>query len=217
MITFEWNHDDLAYVEKKLGSMKGEARRALRDAVNKTAIAARKRLLQVAQERYTVKAAGFNSRARIDPKATLGSPTAMIKVKGAPLSQPRYHTIAPKGGVKTEVLKGSGLKQLVNLMGNKAFKTKVATGNKNVQAGKRRKAAKKQKTDLAKSEKTATMILQRVQKTRYPLRSFHGPSVPKQIEMVYDGKKITSTPLKEEIELLYRKNVEQQIERFLNQ
>lgn len=217
MITYEWNHDDLAYIEKNLGSMKGEARRALRDAVNKTAIAARKRLLQVAQERYTVKAAGFNSRAQIDPKATLGSPTAMIKVKGAPLSQPRYRTVVPKSGAKTEVLKGSGLKQLVNSIGNKAFKAKVATGNENVQAGKRRESANNQKIDLDKSEKTATMILQRLGKTRYPLRSFHGPSVPKQIEMVYDGKKITSTPLKQEIELLYRKNVEQQIERFLNQ
>lgn len=194
MITYEWNHNDLAYVEKKLGSMKGEARKALRDAVNKTAVSARTRLLQVAQERYTVKATGFKSRVDINPKATLASPTAMLKVKGRTLTMPRYRTTHPKSGVKAEILSGTGLKTVVGPRDIKAFVAKVASG-----------------------KTTTTQVLQRTGKSRYPLKVLRSPSVPKQLETVYDGRKITSTPLKKEIEQLYRKNLNQQIERILNQ
>ena len=106
MITYEWDHNDLAYVEKKLGSMKGEARKVLRDAVNKTAVSARKRLLQVAQERYTVKAAGFNSRAVIE-KGTVVNPTATIKVKGRTLTMPRYRITRPKSVSKRKSTKAA--------------------------------------------------------------------------------------------------------------
>jgi len=193
MITYEWNHDDLAYIEKKLGSMKKEARRALRDAVNKTAVSARNRLRQVAQERYTVKAGGFNSRMDINPKATIASPTAVLKVKGRTLTMPRYHYTHPKSGVKAEILSGHGLKTVVGSRDIKAFVAGVASG-----------------------KGSTSQVLQRKGPSRYPLKVLRSPSVPKQIEMVYDGKRITSTPLKKEIEKLYRKNVEQQIERFLN-
>lgn len=193
MITYEWDHNDLAYVEERLGAMKGEARRALRDAVNKTAVSARKRLLQVAQERYTVKAKGFNSRIDFNPKATLASPVAMLKVKGRTLTMPRYHYSHPKSGVKAEILSGSGLKTVVGPRDIKAFVAGVASG-----------------------KSSTTQVLQRTGDARYPLKVLRSPSVPKQIETVYDGRKITSTPLKEEIERLYQKNVEQQIERFLN-
>lgn len=192
-IQFEWDHDDLAYVERRLGSMKGEARRALRDAVNNTAVSARKRLLQAAQERYTVKAGGFNSRAEIE-RATLASATATIKIKGRTLTMPRYRVTRPKSGVKAEILAGSGLKTVVGSKGIKAFVAGVASG-----------------------KSTTSQVLQREGPDRYPLKVLRSPSVPKQLEMVYDGKTITSTPLKEEIERLYHQNVEKQIERFLNQ
>lgn len=188
MITYEWDHNDLAYVEKKLGSMKGEARKVLRDAVNKTAVSARKRLLQVAQERYTVKASGFNSRAVIE-KGTVANPTATIKVKGRTLTMPRYRITRPKSGVKAEIHKGGGLKTVVGPQRIKAF-ISTATGS--------------------------TLVFQRTGKDRYPIKALRSPSVPKQIEMVYDGKKITSTPLKKEIQQLYQKYLDQQIERVLN-
>lgn len=192
MITYEWNHNDLTYIEKKLGSMKGEARRALRDAVNKTAVSARKRLRDVALERYTIKAGGFNSRTKID-KATLANPTATIKIQGKTLTLQRYRHISPKSGAEAQVLNHGGLKQIVGSRDIRAFVSKVASG-----------------------KSTTRQILQRRGSDRYPLKVLRGPSVPKQVEMVYDGKKLTSTPLKEEIELLYRANVEKQIERFLN-
>lgn len=195
MITYEWDHDDLRYVERKLGDMKRYAPRALRDAVNKTAVAARLRLLRVAQERYTVKAGGFNSRAVIS-RASVANPTATIRVRGRTLTLPRYKFTSPKSGVKAEVLKGTGLKTVVGDRNIKAFLSKVNSGGKT-----------KVKT---------SQILQRTGKERYPIKVLRGPSVPKQIEMVYDGRRITSTPLKQEIELLYRKNLDQQIARYLN-
>lgn len=185
MITYQWDHDDLAYVQKKLGSMSAQAPRALRDAVNNTAVTARKLLLQEAQKRYTVKASGFNSRANI-VKATLATQTAWIKVKGSTLTMPRYHYTAPKSGVKSEVLAGSGLKTVIGPSGIKAF--------------------------MAKG-----LVFQRKGKSRLPVKALRSPSVPKQIEMVYDGRSITSTPLKKEIEKIYQANVDKQIQRFLNQ
>lgn len=194
MITYQWDHDDLAYVQKKLGAMRAEAPRALRDAVNNTAKTARKLLLQEAQKRYTVKASGFNSRVNIT-KATLASQTAWIKVKGRTLTTPRYRYTAPRtGAAKAEVLAGSGLKPIIGANGIKAFVAKVTSG--------------KSKT---------TQIMQRKGADRLPVRVMRSPSVPKQIEMVYDGRAITSTPLKKEIEKIYQANVQKQIQRFLNQ
>ena len=59
------------------------------------------------------------------------------------------------------------------------------------------------------------LIFQREGKSRLPVKALRSPSVPKQIEMVYDGRQITSTPLKKEIEKIYRANVEKQNQRFL--
>lgn len=183
MITYEWDHNDLAYVQRKLGDMSAKAPIALRDAINNTAVTARKKLLQEAQKRYTVKASGFNSRANI-VKATVATQTAWIKVKGSTLTMGRYHYSKPKSGVKSEILTGSGLKTVVGPRGIKAF---IAKG----------------------------LIFQREGKSRLPIKALRSPSVPKQIEMVYDGRQITSTPLKKEIEQLYHANVEKQIKRFL--
>ncbi len=189
MITYEWNHNDLAKIEKKLGTMKSEGRKALRDAVNKTAVSARMKLQQAAQSRYTIKAGGFKSSANIE-KATVGKLVATIKVKGAPPVLSAFHMTKPKSGVKAQVLTSSGLKALVGSRGIKAF---VATGGR-----------------------VAGLPAQRVGKERFPLRVPHGPSLPKQFEMVYEGRGLRSTPLKDEIERLYQHYVDQQIERVLS-
>ena len=189
MITYEWNHSDLARIEKKLGSMKGEARKALRDAVNKTAVSARMKLQQAAQSRYTIKAGGFKSSANI-AKATTGNLVATIKVKGAPPVLSAFYMTKPKSGIKAQVLTGSGLKAIINSQGIKGF--------------------------WANGGNVAGLPAQRKGKERFPLRVPYGPSLPKQFEMVYDGRGLKSTPLKDEIEKLYHKYVDQQIERFLS-
>ena len=125
MIAITADPQDLELVLSKLEGAKKQAPKAIRTALNDTAVTARKLLAQHAQKRYTVKDAGFNKHTRVR-KATLSKLEAAISVQGAPMTQPRYHTTAPKSGVKTEVLKGSGLQELVNQAGNKAF---LQTGN----------------------------------------------------------------------------------------
>lgn len=200
MITIQADPKDLERILRKLNGLGKEAQAAVRNAVNDTATSARRLLAKQAQQQYTVKSGGFNKHAKIK-KATLSKLTATISVQGKPLTQPRYHTTAPKSGVKTEVIKGGGLKELVNSAGNKAFKSKVATGSKNVKG-----------TADAK-DKTTAMILQRVGAARYPLRSFHGPSVAKMVEKVYSGGQVTDEGLKAEIARLYQENLQKQIDK----
>ena len=189
MITIQANPQDLDRILRKLQGLGGEAPKAIRNAVNDTAVSARKLLAQQAQQQYTVKSGGFNKHAKIK-KATLSKLAATISVHGKPLTQPRYHTTAPKSGVKTEVIKGGGLKELVNSAGTKDVK---GTADK--------------------KDKTTGMILQRVGKARYPMRSFHGPSVAKMIEKVYSGGQVTDEGLKAEIARLYQENLQKQIDK----
>ena len=203
MITVQANPKDLERILRKLQGLGKEAPKAIRTAVNDTAVSARKLLAQQAQQQYTVKIGGFNKHAKIK-KATLSKLAATISVHGAPMTQPRYHTTAPKSGVKTEVIKGAGLKELVNSAGNKAFKAKVATGDKNV------------KGTADKKDKTTTIILQRTGKARTgygALHSAHGPSVAKMIEKVYSGGQVTDAGLKAEIARLYQENLQKQIDK----
>lgn len=178
------DHDDLARVQKKLGSMSAKAPRAVRDAVNHTATTARVRLLRAAQQRYTVKAGGFKSDAQIT-RATLATLTAWIRSKGSTLPVTSYHATHPKSGVKAEVVKGSGLKPIVNSDGIKAF--------------------------MAKG-----VVFQRRGNERLPIKGIRSPSVPKQIEVVYDGR-AGARALKQEIDKLYKANIDKQIRRMLEE
>lgn len=203
MIIVAADPKDLELVFAKLQETKKQAPKTIRNAINDTAATARKLLAQHAQQRYTVKNAGFNRHAEIQ-KATLAKLEAAIRVQGAPLTQPRYHTTNPKSGVKTEVLKGSGLQELVNQAGNKAFVQKVSTG-------------KKEKNRSGEEEDVKnTLVLQRTGKSRYPLHSAHGPSVSKMLEKVYQGGKITDEGLREDILEIYQANLKKQIERMMN-
>lgn len=200
MIVVAADPKDLELVLSKLEGAKKQAPKAIRTALNDTAATARKLLAQHAQQRYTVKNAGFNRHAEIQ-KATLAKLEAAIRVQGAPLTQPRYHTTAPKSGVKTEVLKGEGLQELVNQARNKAFIQKVDGVNLVLQRVKKYKKA----TKRGESEEY-----------RYPLHSAHGPSVSKMLEKVYQGGKITDEGLREDILEIYQANLKKQIERMMN-
>ena len=190
MIIVEVNHDDLDYVQRRLGEMGSQASKTLRDAVNISAQRARRMLEHKARERYTVKYAGLNSHIRIT-RATTSRLHATLTVKGRPLTMPRFHIAKPTKdtGVQVEVIRGSGLKEWINHAGNKAF-----MGSKNGMA----------------------MVWQRKRKKRYPLRAGHGPGVAKMLEKVYAGGRITDSGLRAEIERMYHENVEAAIERTLN-
>ena len=187
MIRIEVNHNDLDYVRRRLGGLGSQAPKALKEAVNITAQRTRRMLETKVRQRYTAKYAGLNSHMRIT-RATASRLYAVIKVNGNPLTQPRFR-ISPKDSVSTEVIRGSGLKELVNSAGNKAFMG---------------------------TSKAGKMVYQRKGKSRFPLHAFHGPGIAKMFEKVYGGRGIDSAGLKAEIERMYRQNVEAAIERTLN-
>ena len=84
MITYEVNRAELELVEKKLGDMKSKAPQVFKNAVNKTARQARKRIAQSAKGAYTVKQVGFNSHMKIK-NASTGNLTASVDADGKPL------------------------------------------------------------------------------------------------------------------------------------
>ena len=65
MIEVTYDQDMLAKVERKLGRLKSEAPKALKNALNQTARQARKELATEAQETYTVKSGRFNKAMKL--------------------------------------------------------------------------------------------------------------------------------------------------------
>lgn len=120
MITYEISRRDLQYVQRKLRDMETKAPRVIKNAINHTAKEGRKKLAAGAQSSYTVKSGGFNSRMKIQ-NATNTRLYAVIRAKDRPLTITRFHTTAPMGGGRADIVKG-GLKELVGSKKIKAFK-----------------------------------------------------------------------------------------------
>ena len=59
MITFQVDQASLQHVQKKLGTMQSKAPIVISRALNKTAVSARQRLANRAQQAYTVKSGGI--------------------------------------------------------------------------------------------------------------------------------------------------------------
>lgn len=125
----------LARVERKLGKMKNEAPKALKNALNETAKQARKDLATEAQKTYMVKTGRFNKAMKIK-NATPSNLEAIIKVTGKVMGLKDFK-VSPatmRTGknrpevVKAKVLKKSGMKPLEK--GDiKAFVTKFSNGH----------------------------------------------------------------------------------------
>ena len=73
MITYEVNRAELELVEKKLGDMKSKAPQVFKNAVNKTARQARKRIAQSAKGAYTVTREGEKYKLKISYKTVVGT------------------------------------------------------------------------------------------------------------------------------------------------
>ena len=102
MITYEVDKADIRYVLKKLKGIETKAPRVFKNAVNHTAKAARKKMAAGAQESYTVKSGGFNSRMKIQ-NATVGNLSAVIRSQDRTLTITRFHTTVPKyQGIQAE-------------------------------------------------------------------------------------------------------------------
>jgi len=186
MIVVQADPRDLERVLVKLQRLGGNAPGALRNAVNATAAGARRLLAQGVRARYTVKAGGLSRHMELR-RATLARLSAAVTVRGGALTLPRFHMTAPRRGVRAEVLRGSGLKELVNRAGNRAFRVELS-GH--------------------------PMAFQRTGRARYPLRALHGPSAAKMAERVYSGGP-AEAGLKEALARLYRDNLQKQADRVV--
>ena len=89
MIQIEYDRNMLAKIERRLGRMKSEAPKVLKNAINQTAKQARKDLAAEAQKTYVVKSGRFNKAMKIK-NATAGSLEATIKATGAPMELKDY-------------------------------------------------------------------------------------------------------------------------------
>ena len=190
LIKIEVNESDIKWAQKKLKGMETKAPRVLKNAINHTAKQARKSLMQGAQGRYAVKNAGFNSRIKIY-NATNTNLSASVYARDRTLTLPRFHTTSPKSGVKSEVLKGSGLKEVISRKNGeiRAFR--------------------------AKGGKAAGLIVQRRTEAKYPLKVLRSISVPKMLEIVYLGWGGISEALEPEIKRTFRDEVKKEIAKLV--
>ena len=195
LIKIEVNESDIKWAQKKLKGMETKAPRVLKNAINHTAKKARKSLMEGAQRRYTVKNAGFNSRIKIY-NATNTKLSASVYARDRTLTLPRFHTTSPKSGVKSEVLKRSGLKEVVSRRGS-------SESNGEIHAFR------------AKGGKAAGLIVQRRTVARYPLKVLRSISVPKMLEMVYLGRGGISEALEPEIKRTFRDEVKKEIAKIV--
>lgn len=191
MITYEYDQNTLAKVEKKLGSLKSEAPKALKNAINQTAKQARKDLATEAQKTYVVKSGRFNKAMTIK-NATQGSLEATIKATGAPMELKDYKVspaTARTGAnrpdlTKAKVLKAGSMKGLQK--GNiKAFVAKFSSGH--------------------------ASVAQRRGSARLPLKVLFSNSIPK---MLGNEKRVYGI-VRPTIEQNLQENVDKQVRKFL--
>lgn len=121
LIKITYDRDMLCQIEKKLGKMRSEAPKALKNALNQTARQARTELKEQVRKQYTVKAGKVSQAMKIQ-RATNSSLDATIFVKGKALNITNYKTTAPKKGAKAQILKKGGLKKLAGPQEITAFK-----------------------------------------------------------------------------------------------
>lgn len=191
MITYEYDQNTLAKVEKKLGSLKSEAPKALKNAINQTAKQARKDLATEAQKTYVVKSGRFNKAMTIK-NATQSSLEATIKATGAPMELKDYKVspaTARTGAnrpdlTKAKVLKAGSMKGLQK--GNiKAFVAKFASGH--------------------------ASVAQRRGNARLPLKVLFSNSIPK---MLGNEKRVYGV-VRPTIEQNLQENIDKQVRKIL--
>lgn len=120
-IEITYDRNMLTQIERRLGKMKSEAPKALKNAINMTARQVRTDLKKEVRRQYIVKAGEVAKRLTMK-RATNSHLEATIFVKGKPVKITNYKTTTPKKGAKAQVLKSGGLKPLVGPKGITAFK-----------------------------------------------------------------------------------------------
>lgn len=191
MITFKYDQRTLAKVERKLGRMKSEAPKALKNAINQTAKQARKELAAEAQKTYIVKSGRFNKAMKIK-NATTASLEAVIKTKGSPLGLKDFKVspatvrsgAARPDVVKAKVLKAGGMKPL-QMSDLKAFVVKFKSGH--------------------------VAVAQRKGAARLPIKTFSANSIP---VMIGNEKRVYGI-VRPNIEDNLKNNINKQVAKIL--
>ncbi len=192
MIEVTYDQDMLAKVERKLGRLKSEAPKALKNALNQTARQARKELATEAQETYTVKSGRFNKAMKLK-SATASKLEATIKATGKPFGLKDYKVspatmrtgTARPDTTKAKVLKAGRMKPLE--MGNlKAFITKFSSGH--------------------------VAVAQRKGAARLPIKTFSSNSIPVMIGNEKRAYGIVKPHIKDNL----KQNVNAQVQKILS-
>ena len=128
-IRFEFDEITVRNIEKRLGLMRSEAPKALKNALNATAKDARRDLAREAQKTYAVKVGGFTRHMKLTPAST-GNLEAVIKARGSRL-QFRYFSVwggkGPKGApLRVLINKKHGRKTFGH--GSRAFRNRIGGG-----------------------------------------------------------------------------------------
>lgn len=191
MIEISYDRNMLEQVERRLGRMKSEAPKALKNAINQTAKQARKDLATEAQKTYTVKTGRFNkamkiknatpSRLEVTIKAT-GKVMGLKDFKVSPVTM-RTGENRPEV-VKAKVLKSGGMKPL-QMDSLKAFVTKFASGH--------------------------VAVAQRRGSERKPIKAFSANSIP---VMLGNEKRVYGV-VKPHIKENLKRNVQVQVRKIL--
>ena len=157
------NPADLMRAKKALDNGGAKARRQIINALNRTGRYARRQLVQGARATYAFKP-GFRIGNEKQLKMDTASPAhlnVVLKSTGRTRTLNEFLVEDTGDGLSAAVLKGEGLKALINNAGNKAFGYPTNNGK---------------------------LPAQREGKPRKPVKVLHGPSEPKMFEMIWKGE-----------------------------
>ncbi len=192
MIEITYDRNMLSKVERRLGRMKSEAPKVLKNAINQTAKQARRDLAVKAQQTYAVKTGRFNKAMKIKNatrtklESTITATGKVMGLKDFKVNPAKMQTDVDKRPevIKAKVLKSGRMKALQ--MGKlKAFVTKFSNGH--------------------------MAVVQRRGDGRYPVRAFSANSIPVMIGSEKRVYGIVKPHIKENL----RRNVEAQVRKVL--
>lgn len=153
---------------KNLEKTPNEMKKGIKDAVNELAKESREDILKMSRQEYTLRRGRFRKSDISLKKAVLTRLEATLSISGEtePINKAyRFRKNSVRKGVRAEIKRGNGLKELKMRDGNlKAFVTGVTTGH---------------------ADKVHKDVFQRKGKERLPVRTIQGPSRAKIAEVLW--------------------------------
>lgn len=186
-IYIEVDQADLQKVQSKLKDME-KASAKIKNAINRTATEAVRRIKEGRSQGYTIKARRFNQDIKTQ-RASAAHLDATIKASGrTPTLKDNFKTSKPKAGVKADITK-TGLKSLRTDGGGAAF--------------------------IGPGGQITGLVVQRTTKARYPLRVLYGNSVPKMVEKIWEGERGGQGDLTDEIREKLMEEIRKEIAKIM--